>query len=80
MPSTRIRRRFLPGFDYYSVCRHSKTTAAPRARSDYLRAISECGGNPSLLIPALAFLQSDGEGEIFRQYTASLCSLMKPPP
>ncbi len=42
------------------------------ARSDYLRAISECGGNPSLLIPALAFLQSDGEGEIFRQYSQPL--------
>lgn len=42
------------------------------ARSDYLRAISECGGNASLLIPALAFLQSDGEGEMFRQHSRPL--------
>jgi len=42
------------------------------ARADYLRAITECQGNPSLLIPALAFLQSDEEGEIFRQYSRPL--------
>ena len=49
-----------------------KIGRAGEARADYLRAISECESNPSLLIPALAFLQSDGEGEIFRQHSQPL--------
>ena len=49
-----------------------KTGRLAEAREEYRLALSECGSDPALLLPALAFLQSDGETEIFRQNTQPL--------
>jgi len=45
-----------------------KKTGQPEAgRAQYLQALGELKGDPAQILPALAFLRSDGEAEMFRQ-------------
>jgi hypothetical protein len=45
-----------------------KKTGQPEAgRAQYLQALGELKGDPAQILPALVFLRSDGEEEMFRQ-------------